>query len=297
MQGFLIIDKPTTWTSHDVVAKLRGILKEKKIGHLGTLDPLATGVLVVAVGRSATKQIQHFMKLDKEYEVELELGKISDTYDSDGKVEKTGFDVRELDKKLVQETLESFWGKSMQMPPAFSAKKIHGKKAYELARAGKPVELKEVEVEMQGRDIEVNLPFVRFIVTVSSGTYVRSLVHDFGQKLGCGALLTALRRIRVGDFKIADAQTLEQIQRESENPLSMPSSICSFLHHGSEERGSGSSFFFLYSLMVQKATNRIMEDFPGEAQRKALGRSFLNHVGRKAPLPAEPMQESLQYSV
>jgi len=238
MQGFLIIDKPTTWTSHDVVAKLRGILKEKKIGHLGTLDPLATGVLVVAVGRSATKQIQHFMKLDKEYEVELELGKISDTYDSDGKVEKTGFDVRELDKKLVQETLESFWGKSMQMPPAFSAKKIHGKKAYELARAGKPVELKEVEVEMQGRDIEVNLPFVRFIVTVSSGTYVRSLVHDFGQKLGCGALLTALRRIRVGDFKIADAQTLEQIQRESENPLSMPSSICSFLHHGSEERGS-----------------------------------------------------------
>ncbi len=212
MQGFLIIDKPKTWTSHDVVAKLRGILKERKIGHLGTLDPLATGVLVCAVGREATKQIQNFMKLDKEYVVELELGKTSDTYDSDGKVEETGFDLSILDKKLVQETLEGFWGKSMQMPPAFSAKKINGKKAYELARAGKPVELKAVEVEMHGCDIEVELPFVRFIVTVSSGTYVRSLVHDLGQKLGCGAILTALRRTRVGEFKIEDAKTLEEVQ-------------------------------------------------------------------------------------
>ena len=167
-----------------MVAKLRGILKERKIGHLGTLDPLATGVLVCAVGREATKQIQHFMKLDKEYEVELELGKTSDTYDSDGKVVETGFDLASFDKKLVQETLEGFWGKSMQMPPAFSAKKINGKKAYELARAGKPVELKAVEVEMQGRNIEVEFPFVRFTVTVSSGSYVRSLAHDLGQKLG-----------------------------------------------------------------------------------------------------------------
>ncbi|MEK9159161.1 MAG: tRNA pseudouridine(55) synthase TruB [Patescibacteria group bacterium] len=210
--GFLIIDKPTDWTSHDVVAKLRGILKEKKIGHLGTLDPLATGVLVVAVGRDATKQIQNFMKLDKEYVVEMELGKTSDTYDSEGKVEATGFDLASLDKKLVQEALESFWGTSLQMPPAFSAKKINGKKAYELARAGKPVELKAVEVTMQGCDIEVDLPFVRFTVTVSSGTYVRSLVHDLGQKLGCGGILTALRRTRVGEWKLEDAQTLEQIQ-------------------------------------------------------------------------------------
>ena len=158
--GFYIIDKPTGWTSHDIVAKMRGILKERKIGHLGTLDPLATGVLVVAVGRDATKQIQNFMKLDKEYVVEMELGKFSDTYDSEGKVEISGFDLASLDKKLVQEALEGFWGTSMQMPPAFSAKKINGKKAYELARAGKPVELKPVEVFMQGRDIEVEMPFV-----------------------------------------------------------------------------------------------------------------------------------------
>ena len=206
--GFYIIDKPSGWTSHDIVAKMRGILKERKIGHLGTLDPLATGVLVVAVGRDATKQIQNFMKLDKEYVVEMELGKVSDTYDSEGKVAATGFNLASLDKKTVQVALESFWGTSMQMPPAFSAKKINGKKAYELARAGKPVELKPVEVFMQGHDIEVELPFVRFTLTVSSGTYVRSLVHDLGQKLGCGAIMTALRRTRVGEWKLEDAQTL-----------------------------------------------------------------------------------------
>jgi tRNA pseudouridine55 synthase len=220
--GFLIIDKASGWTSHDVVAKLRGILKEKKIGHLGTLDPLATGVLVVAVGRQATKQIQHFMKLDKEYTVELELGKTSDTYDSEGKVQETGFDLGKLDKKLVQEALESFWGKSMQMPPAFSAKKINGKKAYELARAGKPVELKPVEVTMQGKDITVDFPFVRFTVTVSSGTYIRSLAHDLGQKLACGAILTALRRTRVGDFKIEDAHSLDQIAKAQTEPPKAP---------------------------------------------------------------------------
>ena len=211
--GFYIIDKPTGWTSHDVVAKMRGILKERKIGHLGTLDPLATGVLVVAVGRDATKQIQNFMKLDKEYVVEMELGKFSDTYDSEGKVQTTDFDLSSLDKKLVQEAMESFWGTSMQMPPAFSAKKINGKKAYELARAGKPVELKPVEVFMQGRDIEVEMPFVRFTLTVSSGTYVRSLIHDVGQKLGCGAIMTALRRTRVGDFKLEEAQTLVDLAK------------------------------------------------------------------------------------
>lgn len=207
-QGFLVIDKPSGWTSHDVVAKLRGLLKEKKIGHLGTLDPLATGVLVVAVGRDATKQIQHFMKLDKEYEVELELGKISDTYDAEGVVQETGFDLHSLDKKTVQSALESFWGENMQMPPAFSAKKINGKKAYELARAGKPVELKAVQVRMQGKNIEVDFPFVRFTVEVSSGTYIRSLAHDLGQKLGCGAVLTKLRRTRVGDFVLAEARLL-----------------------------------------------------------------------------------------
>lgn len=209
--GFLIVDKPQGWTSHDVVAKLRGVFKEKKIGHLGTLDPLATGVLVVAVGREATKEISKYMKLDKEYEVEMELGKVSDTYDSDGIV--TASEAwKGLKKTQVISVLEGFWGKSLQIPPPFSAKKIKGKKAYILARSGKPVSLKPVEVEMHGRDIHGEFPFVRFTVVVSSGTYIRSLVHDAGQALGCGAIVTRLRRTRVGPFHIKDARTLETVR-------------------------------------------------------------------------------------
>lgn len=209
-EGFLIFNKPKGWTSHDVVAKMRGVLKERKIGHLGTLDPLATGVLVLAVGRDATKQIQYFMGLDKEYQVEAELGKESDTYDAEGKVLETGADLGDLDLAIITKALDKFWGLTMQMPPAFSAKKINGRKAYELARAGKPVDLKPVEVEMHGKDISWDPPFLRFTVTVSSGTYVRSLVHDLGQDLACGAILSNLVRTRVGEFHLKDAQSVPE---------------------------------------------------------------------------------------
>ncbi len=209
MQGFIVIDKPQGWTSHDVVAKMRGLLKERKIGHLGTLDPLATGVLVLAVGRDATKQISGFMGADKEYEGELEFGKVSDTYDSEGKVDSTGFDLTSLTKENVNEAMGQFWGKTLQMPPAFSAKKVNGKKAYELARAGKPVDLKAREVEMHGELLEWKPPFLRFRMGVSSGTYIRSFAHDLGQILGCGAILTALRRTRVGEFTLEEARTIE----------------------------------------------------------------------------------------
>lgn len=214
MMGFLIIDKPKGWTSHDVVAKMRGILKERKIGHLGTLDPLATGVLVLAVGRDSTKKIKDYMKVEKEYEVEIELGKVSDTYDSEGNVRALDFDLKSLKEETILEVMRGFWGDTMQIPPAFSAKKIQGQRAYALARAGKPVELKAVQVRMEGSNIEIEIPIVRFQVKVSSGTYVRSLAHDIGQKLGCGALVTALRRTRVGDFKIEDARKIEDFQPE-----------------------------------------------------------------------------------
>ncbi|MEK7145901.1 MAG: tRNA pseudouridine(55) synthase TruB [Patescibacteria group bacterium] len=208
MQGFHVIDKPKGWSSHDVVAVLRGIFKERKIGHLGTLDPLATGVLVCAVGRGATKQISKFMGLDKEYEVEMELGKRSDTYDATGEVDETGADLSALDVGKIEDVLGRFWGETLQMPPAFSAKKVQGRRAYKAARAGKPLELKPVKVVMQGKDIVWDPPFVRFKVTVSSGTYVRSLVHDAGELLGTGAILTGLRRTRVGKFRIEDAEKI-----------------------------------------------------------------------------------------
>lgn len=219
MEGFLIINKPKDWTSHDVVAKMRGVLKEKKIGHLGTLDPQATGVLVLAVGRGATKKVKDYMKLDKDYEVEMELGRVSDTYDLDGQVEETGADLSEITEVKLRSVMESFWGKTQQIPPAFSAKKIGGRKAYELARKGKKVDLKPVEVQMEGRDIQYDTPFVRFKVEVSSGTYVRSLVHDIGQALACGAVLTKLNRLRVGDFKIEDARTIEEVEADPEVDL------------------------------------------------------------------------------
>lgn len=212
---FLIIDKPAGWTSHDVVAKMRGILKERKIGHLGTLDPLATGVLVLAVGRDSTKKISEYMGCDKEYEAVVELGKTSDTYDREGKVEVLDGLVEKISEEKVREALLSFEGETIQMPPAFSAKKIAGKKAYELARAGKPVELKPVKVRMEFSKIEIESPFVKFIVKVSSGTYIRSLAHDLGQKLGCGGILVDLRRTSVGDFLLKDAKKIEDFQRAS----------------------------------------------------------------------------------
>jgi len=218
--GFLIVDKPTDWTSHDVVAKSRGILGIRKIGHLGTLDPLATGVLVLAVGRAATKKVSEYMGADKEYEVEMELGKTSNTYDSEGEIVETPDDYPAITPDQIEIEMENFWGTSMQMPPAFSAKKVNGQRAYKLARAGKEVKLKAREVTMQGKDIEIDYPFVRFTVTVSSGTYIRSLVHDIGKVLGCGAIMTALRRTRVGDFKLEDAISLEELNKNpSEAPL------------------------------------------------------------------------------
>lgn len=218
--GFLLIDKPQGWTSHDVVAKMRRVFDIKKIGHMGTLDPLATGLLVLAVGREATKQIQHYMKLDKAYEVDLEFGKASDTYDSEGQVELTASasELSALQWPQIEQALEGFWGKTLQTPPAFSAKKIGGRPAYKLARAGKKVELKAREVTMQGSDFDWAPPFLRFHLEVSSGTYVRSLVHDLGQTLEVGAIMTALRRTRVGDFHLEHAHTIEDLVR-AEDPF------------------------------------------------------------------------------
>ena len=189
---------------------MRGILKVKKIGHLGTLDPMATGLLVLAVSKTYTKKVPEHMGAEKDYLVELELGKVSDTYDLEGVVTNTEADLT-FDERTLSKVLDSFWGKSMQMPPAFSAKKVNGVRAYKLARQGKKVELKAREVEMQGKDTHFDLPKISFEVRVSSGTYIRSLVHDIGEKLGCGAVMTALRRTRVGDFLLEDAQTIEEV--------------------------------------------------------------------------------------
>jgi tRNA pseudouridine55 synthase len=203
LKGFLIVDKPQDCTSFDVVAKVRRALGIKRVGHLGTLDPLATGVLVVAVGEG-TKLIQYLMGANKVYEGEMEFGKVSDTYDRQGSVIETGGVIPDLESIL--EKRDAFVGDIQQIPPAFSALKIGGKRAYELARKGKEVNLPPRPATVSAYEIEsFESPKATFRIACGSGTYIRSLVHDLGQVLGCGAIMTELRRTQVGEFKIEEA--------------------------------------------------------------------------------------------
>jgi len=211
MEGVLIVNKPASWTSHDVVQKARGILKERRIGHTGTLDPLATGVLVLCVGR-ATRIARHLEAQDKEYHAHLRLGVTTDTLDSDGSV----CEQREYappSRERLLDVMRSFLGDQMQRPPAYSAVKVSGVPSYRLARAGNAVELAPRPVSV--RHIELTSyedPVVGFSVVCSKGLYVRTLCSEIGEALGSGAHLTGLERIRSGPFTIEAAHTLEQIE-------------------------------------------------------------------------------------
>jgi tRNA pseudouridine55 synthase len=214
MNGLLIIDKPAGPTSHDVVARARRALLISRIGHTGTLDPLATGVLVLVVG-SATRLASLLSGADKEYVAAIRLGRVTDTYDAAGldgppPEAPTGIDTGALDAALNQ-----FRGTFQQMPPAFSAKKIGGVPAYKLARRQRPVQPLPVEVTVHRLTLEAYAHGVaRVRLTTSAGFYVRSLAHDVGQRLGCGAYLEALRRVRAGGYDETLATPLEDIERE-----------------------------------------------------------------------------------
>lgn len=210
MNGVVLIDKPGGCTSHDVVNRWRKLARTKRAGHLGTLDPLATGLLLVVTG-TATRLAQFFEKEEKTYLAEINLGLVSDTYDSDGNVQSTGVSPPE-DRDLIIEALSAFTGTFSQVPPRVSAKKIGGVPAYKLARKNLPVELKPVEVNISELQIlNWESPRISLRVTCSTGTYIRSLAHDLGQRLGCGAVLTHLRRIRVGCFDVKDSYTVDQL--------------------------------------------------------------------------------------
>ncbi len=211
MDGVINIYKEAGWTSFDVVAKMRGILKIKKIGHTGTLDPAATGVLPVCIGKG-TKKVESFMADDKVYRAVMLLGVTTDSQDMTGEIlSKTEVNA---DEGRVREAVMSFVGGYDQLPPMYSAKKVGGKKLVDLARKGVEVERKPRFVNIMDIDIEeMNLPRVTMKVTCSKGTYIRTLCHDIGQKLGCGAAMESLVRTRVGRFKIEDAVKLEDLQR------------------------------------------------------------------------------------
>src|SRR6266513_4684038 len=210
IDGALVINKPKGKTSHDVVDAVRHLAGFRQIGHLGTLDPLATGVLVLLLGR-ATRLVQFYAGRRKRYEAGFRFGFATDTYDSDGQAQ--GPDAAPaLDAAVVEKLAAERMGRFAQMPPSFSAKKVKGRPAYELARKKQPVELKAVEVEIYEyklRQIEDRI--ARFVIECSSGTYIRSLAHEMGEKLGCGAHLAEITRLAVGECSLDQAIKLEDL--------------------------------------------------------------------------------------
>lgn len=209
-QGIIVIHKEKGYTSHDVVAKLRGILHMKKIGHTGTLDPDATGVLPVALGKG-TKLVDLLTDKEKTYEAVLHLGITTDTQDMSGTVlEEKPVNVTEEE---VHQVLESFVGDQLQVPPMYSALKVNGKKLYELAREGKSVERKARPVSFyEITPLEIKLPLVKLRVTCSKGTYIRTLCNDIGEKLGCGGCMEELLRSKVGSYSLNESHSLAEVE-------------------------------------------------------------------------------------
>jgi tRNA pseudouridine55 synthase len=215
MNGVLIIDKPAGMTSHDVVNRVRRLLRERSIGHLGTLDPMATGVLPLVIGRM-TRLAQFYTASEKTYLGEIRFGFATDTYDADGEPTSSSQPVA-LSLEKVRELASKFQGRMEQMPPPFSAKKIKGVPAYKLARKNVEVELQPVSVEIKEFEIlGIDGDRASFRARVASGTYMRSVAHEMGRQLGAGAHLASLRRIQVAEFELADAHTLEQLQAASQ---------------------------------------------------------------------------------
>jgi len=207
----LLINKPLNWTSFDVVRRVRHLIKVKKVGHAGTLDPLATGLLVICTGKF-TKKINEYMAQEKEYTGTFTIGGETPTYDLESKPQNFK-SIDEISVQGIMIVANKFLGEILQVPPAHSAIKVQGKRVYELARKGREVELAPRKIFIKEFEItKIELPVVNFRVVCSTGTYIRSLASDFGKALGCGAYLSSLCRTRIGSFKLEDALTVEQFE-------------------------------------------------------------------------------------
>jgi len=208
----LLLNKPYEWTSFDVVNKLRYILKMKKIGHAGTLDPLATGLLIICTGKM-TKRIEEFMGQEKEYTGTFVIGQTTSSYDLETEVSEK-VDISHITPAMLEAATLPLTGNVEQLPPMHSAIRVGGKRAYQFARQGKEIELKPRAVEIRVFEItSVNLPEVNFRIVCSKGTYIRSIARDFGNALGVGAYLSVLCRTRIGDFRLEDALNIDQVTR------------------------------------------------------------------------------------
>lgn len=212
---FLLINKPSGITSHDVIDRIRTITNERTVGHAGTLDPFATGLLIVGVSRSSTKRLSEFLKLDKSYRAVAYLGKTSDTHDVTGIITIKNSTIIPSEETIIQ-TFSNFSGTIAQIPPMHSAKKINGKKMYELARAGITIPRNPVEVTIFSLTLlSYHYPHVSFQTHVSSGTYIRTLTFDIGQQLQCGAYLNSLERTAIGAIQLTSAVTLSELTSEN----------------------------------------------------------------------------------
>ncbi len=209
----LLVNKPLHWTSFDVVRKIRNLVKIKKVGHAGTLDPLATGLLIVCTGKF-TKRINEYMAQEKEYTGTITLGAITPTYDLES--EPQDFKPFEhITKADVDEAVLKFIGDIQQLPPAHSAIKVDGKRLYELARQGKEVKLEPRNIRITEFEItDISMPILQFRVVCSTGTYIRSLAHDMGKALECGGYLSSLCRTRIGAFKVSQSMNMEDIEED-----------------------------------------------------------------------------------
>ncbi|MDP4283890.1 MAG: tRNA pseudouridine(55) synthase TruB [Bacteroidota bacterium] len=209
----LLIDKPFDWTSFDVIRKIRNTIKIKKVGHAGTLDPFATGLLIVCTGKF-TKRINEFMAQEKEYTGTITLGAVTPTYDLESEPENFK-PIDGITEEIIRETTKQFTGEILQTPPIHSAIKQNGKPVYLLARKGVDVVLEPRKITIHSFEItQINMPVITFKVVCTTGTYIRSLANDFGETLGCGGYLSQLRRTRIGNFKVEDAISMEDFVTE-----------------------------------------------------------------------------------
>lgn len=211
----LLFDKPYKWTSFDLVRKIRSILRinykiqKIKVGHAGTLDPLATGLMIICTGK-ATKEISKFQDMNKEYIAEIKLGETTPSYDLETEVDEH-FNTEHINEQLIRETLKKYEGTDQQEPPIYSAKNINGKRAYEYARKGQPVEMKSKKITVHKLELqECKLPLIKINILCGKGTYIRSLARDIGRELKTGAHLISLRRTSIGNFNVLDAKNLQE---------------------------------------------------------------------------------------
>ena len=213
-EGIILVDKPKGITSHDVVDQVRHIYRMKKVGHAGTLDPMATGLMLILVGK-ATKVSQYLMSMDKQYAATMRLGQVTDSQDADGKI-ISEHSVSELIEDNIYKLMQEFLGDQYQTPPMFSAKKVNGQSLYKLARKGKVIPREPKVIHVSQFDlIDFKPPEISFLIRSSKGAYIRTIAHDLGAKIGCGAHLNVLRRTGIGKFRIEDASKLGELKEAS----------------------------------------------------------------------------------